>query len=104
VTLHPLERTPVSSQKDAGYHLVLVWTLWRREKSLVPAGIQTLDLLAGSLVTTLTTQHWHTIYPNSKGNVHISLTTCPKLLWNQFSTSTPLLHPHGTGERGSLHL
>jgi hypothetical protein len=58
----------------------------------------------GSLVTTLTTQYVHTIYPNSEGNVHVSITTCSKLLWNQFSTSTPLLHPQGTGKWGCLHL
>jgi len=32
------------------------------------------------------------------------LHTCPKLLQNQFSTSTPLLHPQGTREQGCLHL
>jgi hypothetical protein len=73
------------------------------EKNLVPAEIRNLDHPAGSLVTNLTTQQWHIIHPHSKGTVHISLPTCPKLLWKQFSTSKPLLHPHGT-EQGCLHL
>jgi hypothetical protein len=39
LTLYPWEITPVPSEKDAACGLALVWTFWRREKSLVPAGI-----------------------------------------------------------------
>jgi len=36
----------------------LMWTFWRREKSLVPTGIQTMDHPAHTLVSLLTTLSW----------------------------------------------
>jgi hypothetical protein len=54
--LHPRERTP-------GTHWMrgppqLVWTLWRKDRSLAPASNQTPDLPPSSLVTTVTMHLW----------------------------------------------
>ena len=40
----PWERTPLPINREAGY--TLVWTFWRREKSLAPTWIRTLGHLA----------------------------------------------------------
>jgi hypothetical protein len=43
---------------EAGWILEPVWSFWRREKSVVPGRIQTLDCPAHSLVTILIMLSW----------------------------------------------
>jgi hypothetical protein len=50
------EKSPGPTEHEAVWASESIWTLWRREKFL--AGIRTSDLLARSLVTTLTTLSW----------------------------------------------
>jgi hypothetical protein len=50
----PGEGTPVTIQYDARWTPKVVWTFRGREKSLVAAGIRTLDRPARSPVTVLT--------------------------------------------------
>jgi len=52
-TFYPRERTPVHIKQWAGWDPELVWTFWRSDKSLVPAGIQTPDRPDHSVIFTL---------------------------------------------------
>jgi len=49
------ERTPVLIEQEAGKAPRLVWTFWRKEKSLAPADIRTTDRPAPSIVPISTT-------------------------------------------------
>ena len=49
------ERTPVPIEQEAGEEPRLVWTFWRRGKSVAPAGIRTTDRPARSIVPTSNT-------------------------------------------------
>jgi len=51
-TLPPEERAPVPPVEGAGKAIQLACTFWRRQKSLTPTGIGTLDYLAHTLVIT----------------------------------------------------
>jgi len=50
--------TFVSTAEEAGWVTGPHWTLWRRDKFLVPAGIWTADRSACSLVAIQTTSSW----------------------------------------------
>ena len=45
----PRRGTPIPTEKEAGWTPEPMWTVWSREKSLVPTGIPTPDLLARRL-------------------------------------------------------
>jgi hypothetical protein len=52
--LHPGKQLPIPAEQAAGWAPELVRTLWGTHKPLLPAGIQTLDRPARSLVTVVT--------------------------------------------------
>jgi len=53
--LLPVKGAPVPTEYEPGWALQLFWMFWKREKTLAPAGIWTMDYPASSLVTVLTT-------------------------------------------------
>ena len=68
-----LERTPVPIEQGAGEAPRLVWTFWRRGKSVATAGIRTTDRPARSIVLTSTT---------TPVTAHRTLSVCGrKALW-----------------------
>ena len=53
-SLYPLTLGLVPIEQEVGWAQVLVWTFWRKKKSLFSSGIPTPDRPSRSLVTTLT--------------------------------------------------